>query len=128
MRARKNPDRQALALANQAEEQVLGLDRNATQLASFVAGEEENSSGPFGIPFEHPGYLRENRWCWGLGDDDHIIRHLKGVSPTLLDAQGPATVHWISGARPSDVRFRGAACDRTPPPGAGCASRSPTSV
>ena len=65
VRARENPARQALAFANQAEQQVLGLDRNAAELAGFVAGEEENSSGPFGVPFEHPGYLRERQMVLG---------------------------------------------------------------
>src|SRR3954471_18960439 len=83
VRARENAAREALSFANQAKEEVLGFDRNATQLAGFVAGKEEDSSGPLGIPFEHPGYLRENRWCWGHGRRDHIIRHLKGFSPPI---------------------------------------------
>ena len=85
VRARKNPARQALAFADQAEQEMLGLNRNATQLAGFVAGEEKDSSGPFGIPFEHPGYLRENRWCWGLGRRDHIIRHSSPNPNALSD-------------------------------------------
>ena len=49
---------QALALANQTEQQVLGLDRDAPELAGLVAGEEENPPCPFGVPFEHPAYPR----------------------------------------------------------------------
>src|SRR5207244_2581923 len=57
---RKNPAGQSLSLADQPEQQVLGLNRNAPELAGFVASEEEYSSSPFGVPFEHPGYLRES--------------------------------------------------------------------
>ena len=78
MGAGKDPAGQAFAFANQTEEQVLGLNGDASELTGLVTGEEEDSSGPFGIPFEHPAYLGESRWCWGHGNDDHIIRH----SPT----------------------------------------------
>src|ERR1051326_2144008 len=75
VRARENPARQPFAFSNQPEQEVLGFNRNAAQLAGFVAGEEENASCPFGVPFEHPRYLRESGWCWGHGNDDHIIKH-----------------------------------------------------
>ena len=58
VRAREDPARQPLAFANQAEQQVLGLNRDAAELAGLVAGEEENPPRPFGVPFEHPAYLR----------------------------------------------------------------------
>src|SRR5947207_12343011 len=75
MRAGEDPAGQAFPLANEAQEQMLGLDRDAAELAGLVAGEEKDSPGPFGIAFEHPIYLHENRWCWGHETDDHIIRH-----------------------------------------------------
>src|SRR5262249_9382798 len=56
----ENAARQALPLSNQAEKQVLGFDRDAAELARLVASEEEDPSGPFRVPFEHPGYLSEN--------------------------------------------------------------------
>src|SRR5262249_49017053 len=55
MRARKDAARQTFAFANQSEQEVLGFNRNAAQLAGFIAGEEEYASSPFGVPFEHPG-------------------------------------------------------------------------
>ena len=58
VRAREDAARQPLALANQAKEQVLGLDGNAAELAGLIAGEEENPSRPFRIAFEHPACLR----------------------------------------------------------------------
>ena len=78
VRAREDPAGQAFAFANQAEKEMLGLNRDAAELAGLVAGEEENSPGPFGVPFEHPAYLGESRCSWGHGSDDHIIRHRPG--------------------------------------------------
>ena len=46
-----------LALADQAEQQVLGLNGDTAQLAGFIAGKEENPSRTFRVPFEHPGRL-----------------------------------------------------------------------
>ena len=54
VRAREDSARQPFTFANEAEKQVLGLNRDAAELARFVAGEEEDSSCPFGVPFEHP--------------------------------------------------------------------------
>src|SRR5712692_10473145 len=54
VRARENAARQPFPFANQAEQEVLGFNRNAAQLTGFVAGEEKYSSCPFGVPFEHP--------------------------------------------------------------------------
>ena len=53
MRAGENPARQPLAFSNQAQEQVLGLNGIAAELAGLVTGEEEYATGSFGIPFEH---------------------------------------------------------------------------
>ena len=61
VRAGEDAACEALALANQPEQQVLGLNRNAAELTSLVTRKEEYSPSPFGIPFEHPGYLRESR-------------------------------------------------------------------
>ena len=55
MRARKDAAGQALPFSNQPQEEMLGLNRNAPELAGFVTGEEKYSSCPFGVPFEHPG-------------------------------------------------------------------------
>ena len=54
VRPRENPARESLPLADQPEEQVLGLDRNAAELAGLVAREEENPSRSFRVTFEHP--------------------------------------------------------------------------
>src|SRR5215831_14454445 len=54
VRARENTAGEPFAFANQSEQKVLCFDRNAAELARLVAGEEENSSGPFRVPFEHP--------------------------------------------------------------------------
>ena len=43
-----------LPFADQPEQQVLGLDGIAAELAGLVAGEEENPPGSFRVPFEHP--------------------------------------------------------------------------
>ena len=58
VRAREDPAGEPLAFANQAQQQVLGLNGDAAELAGLVTGEEENSPGPFGVPFEHPGLPR----------------------------------------------------------------------
>ena len=65
VRAGEDAAREPLALTNQPEQEMLGLDGNAAELTGFVTGEEEDSSSPFGVPFEHPAYLCEGRWCWG---------------------------------------------------------------
>ena len=57
VRAGENAAGQALALANQPEEEVLGLNRDAAELTRLVPGEEENPPRSFRIAFEHPGYL-----------------------------------------------------------------------
>src|SRR3954470_1048880 len=75
MRSRENSAGESLAFTNQAQQEVLGFNRDAAELAGLVTGEEENSPGPFGVPFEHPAYLGKCRWCWGHGNDDHSIRH-----------------------------------------------------
>src|SRR5262245_21337979 len=45
--------RKVFVFANQTEQQVLGLDRRATELASFVAGEEDNPPCSLSVSFEH---------------------------------------------------------------------------
>ena len=54
VRALENAARQPLAFTDQAEQEVLRLDRDAPQLAGFVAREEKNPARPFCIAFEHP--------------------------------------------------------------------------
>ena len=44
---------QRLVFAQQAQQQVLGLDVRRTELAGLVAGEEDDAPGFFRIPFEH---------------------------------------------------------------------------
>jgi hypothetical protein len=43
----------ASQLADQPEQEVLGLDGQAAELAGLVSSEEEYSSSVFGVPFEH---------------------------------------------------------------------------
>src|SRR5262249_5947351 len=64
---------------------MFGLDRDAAQLAGLISSEEEYSSGPFGVPFEHPAYLRESRWCGGHEKRDHIIRHSSRKSRAICE-------------------------------------------
>ena len=61
VRTSEDPAGQALPFPNQPQEQMLGLDRDAAELASLVSCEEKYSTGSFGIPFEHPAYLGESR-------------------------------------------------------------------
>src|SRR5665213_3715414 len=75
MRAREDAAGQAFAFPNQSEKEMLGLNRNAAELAGLIAREEKNSSGSLGIPFEHPACLGESRQCCGHTKPDHIIRH-----------------------------------------------------
>ena len=65
VRARKNPAREPFAFANQAQQEMLGLNGDAAELTGLVTGEEEYSSGPFGVPFEHPAYLSEMQMVLG---------------------------------------------------------------
>src|SRR5205807_5371442 len=44
---------QVLILADQTQQQVLGLDRGAAKLAGFVASEEYDPPGSFSVSFEH---------------------------------------------------------------------------
>jgi hypothetical protein len=77
MRPREDAAREALAFTNQSQKEVLGLDRDATELTRFVTGEEEYSSGPFGVPFEHPAYLLKTD---GVGVTGALIT-LYGIQP-----------------------------------------------
>ena len=74
MRAREDPAGQPLAFANQAEEQVLGLNGDAAELAGLIAREEEDPSRPFCIAFEHPACLKVTSWC---GSASLLCRHYK---------------------------------------------------
>jgi hypothetical protein len=40
-------------LTDQREQEMLGLDGQAAELAGLISSEEECSSGVFGVPFEH---------------------------------------------------------------------------
>ena len=42
--------------ANHTQQQVRGLDRHATELAGFVAGEEDAATRSFCVAFEHAVY------------------------------------------------------------------------
>jgi hypothetical protein len=44
---------QSLIFAQQAEEQMFGLDIKAAELAGFIAGEKDGSPGLFGVALEH---------------------------------------------------------------------------
>ena len=67
VRAGEDAAGQTLALANQSEEQVLGLNRDAAELTRLVPREEKNPPRSFRIAFEHPGYL----WFIGRCPDIH---------------------------------------------------------
>ena len=70
VRARENPAGEPLAFANQAQKEMLGLNGNAAELAGLVAGEEEYSPGPFGVPFEHPVPYVKADGSWGHTNAD----------------------------------------------------------
>ena len=57
VRPREDAARQPLALADQSQQEVLGLDGNAAELTRFVPREEEYAARSFRVAFEHPGYL-----------------------------------------------------------------------
>jgi hypothetical protein len=57
MRPGKDPAGKPFTLADQAEEEVLGLNRDASELAGLISGKEENPSRPFRVAFEHPACL-----------------------------------------------------------------------
>ena len=59
VRPREDPARQALAFANQSEQQMLGLDRRAAELGRFIAREEQDAPRAFRIAFKHPNVRRE---------------------------------------------------------------------
>ena len=90
VRAREDPAGEPLAFAHQPQQQVLGLNGDAAELAGLVAGEEDNPPGPFGVAFEHPAYLGESRWCWGHGNDDPIIAWLS-FRPAYADKRPAST-------------------------------------
>ena len=76
VRARENPARQPLALADQAQQQVLGLDRDTAQLAGLIPGEEEDAPRSFCIPLEHVvPWKNSRRLAWGA-----VCRHYTGCS------------------------------------------------
>ena len=54
VRAGENPAGQPLAFPDQAEQQVLRLNRDAPELTGLISREEEDTSRPFRIAFEHP--------------------------------------------------------------------------
>ena len=60
---RKDAAREPLALPNQPKQEVLGLDRNAAELARFVAGEEQHAPRSFRVAFEHPVTYVERGHC-----------------------------------------------------------------
>ena len=60
--AREDPAGQALSFSDQAEEQVLRLNRDAPELARFVAGKKQHPPRSFRIPLEHPAaYVIESK-------------------------------------------------------------------
>ena len=72
-----------LPFADQAEKQVLRLDRDAPELARFVAGEEQHPPRSFGIPLEHPAAFS----CWSH-EKPAVLRDTSrgGEAPALWDA------------------------------------------
>src|SRR4029453_1005768 len=58
MRSREDPAGEALAFANQSEQQVFRLDRRAAELGGFIAGEKEHTPRSFRVAFKHPTVRR----------------------------------------------------------------------
>ena len=59
VRPGKDAAGEALALADEPEEQMFGLDGDAAQLTGFVACEEQHPPRSFRVTFEHPVYLSQ---------------------------------------------------------------------
>ncbi len=78
VRAGKDAAGQALALANQSEKQVLGLDGDAAELTRLVPREEQDPPRSFRIAFEHPGYL------WFIGRCTTLIIRQRHDDPLRL--------------------------------------------
>ncbi len=60
----ENPARQALALANQPQQQVFRLDRRAAELGRFISREEQHSTRALRIAFKHPNVRRKAGLAW----------------------------------------------------------------
>ncbi len=71
VRPGENAAGQPLAFANEPEQQVLGLDGDAAQLARLVSGEEENATRSFGVAFEHPFQPAKMGWRTALATYTH---------------------------------------------------------
>jgi hypothetical protein len=54
VRPSKDPAREPLSFTNEAEEEVLGLNRNTAKLGGLIAGEKEHAPRSFRVTFEHP--------------------------------------------------------------------------
>jgi hypothetical protein len=54
MGASEDAARESFALADQSEQQVLGFNGNAPELARFIARKKEHAPRAFRIAFEHP--------------------------------------------------------------------------
>src|SRR5215475_4286764 len=67
---------------------MLGLDRDAAELAGLITGEEENPSRPFCIAFEHPACLRFR--VARRASLPSIIRHSLRSGRCLIPAQPPS--------------------------------------
>ena len=78
VRAGEDPAGQALAFADQPEQEVLGLDRDAAELTRLVPREEQHPPRSFRIAFEHPGYL------WFIGRCSMFIIRQRHVDPLRL--------------------------------------------
>src|SRR5438309_6708961 len=63
VRAGEDAACEPFAFTNQPEQEMLGLNGNAAELAGLVTGAEEYSSSPWGVPFEHRAYLSESGSC-----------------------------------------------------------------
>ena len=73
----KDPAREALAFTNQTQQQVLGFNGNATELACFVAGKKQHPPGSFGISLEHPPPAPPLRTLYGQTGLLHICNPAK---------------------------------------------------
>ena len=108
LRAGEDPARQALPLPDEAEQEVLRLDGDASELTGLVPGEEEDPAGPFRVAFEHQATRGSRR------------RQAVAVRVRQLYGKGPAGRR---STRAPARRRPGAGRGRTRPRAAGCAWR-----
>src|SRR5262245_62033996 len=75
---------------------MLGLDRDAAELAGLITGEEQNPSRPFCVAFEHPACLRFSGLIGETASLPSIIRHSlcsgRCLTPAVLPRTTPSVI------------------------------------